>query len=102
MLLILAQNVYAKTDAEYDKMITNESDKVWKQLYRCNKAALNHKFDSDVNICLKAIDMVDKNRYVLKEGADESNQYINAGVLYEFSKKDYITVNQLEMIQKNI
>ena len=97
LLLILVQNGFAYTDTEYDKQIANEPDKVWKQIYRCNKATLNHKYNSSVNVCLKAIDMVNKNRYVLKEGLKEGILYLNSGVLYRYSKKDYIKTYEYYM-----
>ena len=82
VLLMLVQNGFAKTDAEYDKQIANEPDKVWKQIYRCNKATMNHSSTANVNICLKAIELINKNRYVLNEGAKESISYLNAGAMY--------------------
>ena len=98
LLLILVQNGFARTDAELDKMIANESDKVWKQIYRCEKASNpNNKYTADINICIKSIEMIDKNSYVLKEGAKKSIAYLNLGVLYEFSKKDYIKTYEYYM-----
>ena len=98
VLLMLAQNGFAKTDAEYDKLIEQESDKTWKQMYRCMKASgENSMYTASVNTCLKAISMVDKNRYVLKEGAAEHIQYTNAGILYQYSEKNYMKAYEYYM-----
>ena len=94
VLLMLTQNGFAKNDAEWDKMIANAPNNVWKQIYRCNKATLNHKHTADVNICLKAIDMQKA------QGVQEKDlhiDYLNVGVLYEFSKKDYIKTYEYYM-----
>ncbi len=83
VLLMLVQNGFSRTNAEWDKMVDNEPDKVWKQLYRCNKASnKSNKYTADVNICIKAIELTNKNRYVLKEGAKEYKSYTNAGIIY--------------------
>jgi len=91
LFLMLVQNGFSATDAEYNKLIINEPDKVWKQLYRCSKAANQHnRYTSDVKICLKAIDMTKKNPYVLKEGAKQNLNYLNTGIIYYFNNKDFI------------
>ena len=82
VLLILVQNGFATSDVEYDKLIANEKDITWKQIYRCSKAAGNHKYTADVNICIKSIELTNKNRYVLKEGAKEYKDYTNVGAMY--------------------
>ena len=62
LLLMLVQNGFAFTDATYDKMIADASDKVWKQIYRCYKASdIRNASHSDINICLKAIDLIKQN-----------------------------------------
>ena len=85
VLLMLAQNGFAKTDAEYDKLIANETDKVWKQLYRCAKEAINHSESGDVDACIKANKLVLNgkvyNIYV-------AGTYLNIGSLYYESKGD--------------
>ena len=87
LLLMLVQNGFAKSDAEYDKMIANEPDKVWKQIYRCNKESLNHEFDGDVNVCLKAIELLKNNGWKEK---DYQIMFLNSGILYVSSEKNYI------------
>ena len=88
LLLMLVQNGFAKTDTEFDKEIANETDKVWKQIRKCDKAAINHPNDADVDICLKVIPLK-------QERGDFSNSsfaitYSNIGVLYDNSEKNYI------------
>jgi hypothetical protein len=97
VLLILAQNGFAETDAEFDKKIENESDKVWKQIYQCNKESSNHQRTGDVNICLKAIKLINKNPYVFKEGMQKYGEYNNAGILYKYSDKNYLKAYEYYM-----
>lgn len=81
ILLMLVQNGFAKTDAEFDKKIAEQTTEVWKQIWRCNKASVNHKHTADVNICLKSIKMQKNN------GVPESDlkmDYVNVAVIYEF------------------
>jgi len=87
VLVMLSQNVFANTDAEYDKLIANESSKEWKQSYKCVKETLNHPDTGNVNECLKSIDLQKKNP---KSGLNIAITYLNTGVLYERSVKDYI------------
>ncbi len=61
VLLILVQNGFAKTDAEWDKLIASQSSENWKQAYKCDKEALNHKRTGNVNECLKSITLQEKN-----------------------------------------
>jgi len=82
ILLMLVQNGFALTDAEYDRRIANESDMTWKQTYKCQKAVINHASTADVNICLKAIKLTQENMYVIKQGALLSEVYLNTGVIY--------------------
>lgn len=42
VLLILVQNGFATSDAEYDSIIASKSTNLNKQIWRCNKAANNH------------------------------------------------------------
>jgi len=39
VLLMLAQNGFAYTDAEYDAKIAEQTTEVWKQIWRCNKVS---------------------------------------------------------------
>jgi len=101
LLLMLVQNGFAMNDAELDQMIANEPDKVWKQIYRCEKAAnLNNKYSADVGICLKAIDDINQNPDSVKaEGLSKvlAVEYVNTGILYSKSKKNYIKAYEYYM-----
>ncbi len=94
---MLVQNGFALSDAEWDKKIANEPDKVWKQMYRCEKEAVNNQKTGDVNICLKAIKLINKNFYVFKEGATKHIEYNSAGALYEFSDNNYLKAYEYYM-----
>jgi len=97
VLLMLAQNGFAQTDAEYDKQIANEPDKVWKQIYRCNKEGNNHRYDGNIDVCLKAQRLIERNPYVHKEGMRQSGENVNIGILYADSKKNYIKAYEYYM-----
>ena len=92
LFLMLVQNGFAETDAEYDKMITNDTLEINKQIYRCNKATLNHQYKSNPNICKKAAELEKKLYPNSKEIL--SNLYLNTGVLYSHSKQDYLKAYQ--------
>ena len=87
VLLMLVQNGFAMSDAEYDKRISEQKTEVWKQIWRCNKASNNHKYDGDVNICLKSLQMQKNNGEIEKNLAID---YLNIGTLYIRSKGDKI------------
>lgn len=83
VLLLLVQNGFAKefTNAEYDKEISKQTTEVWKQIWRCNKAKNNRNSPtSDVNICLKSIEM--QKAIGIKE-KDLAIDYLNTGVIYD-------------------
>ena len=84
VLLILAQNGFAKSDAEWDKLIANASSEYWKQSYKCDKA-MNHPKTSDVNECLKSIELQKKNP---NGQLSLSITYLNAGFIYDESGDD--------------
>jgi len=88
LLLILVQNGFAETDAEYDKIISEQTLEVDKQLWRCNKAALKHKYTSDPKVCIKALEL-EKKVY-----PDAKNViailHTSIGILYYHNKKDYV------------
>ena len=90
LLLMLVQNGFAKTDAEWDKEIANRSDKAWEQIYRCNKEAINHKYDGDVNVCLKAVEL-SKNK-----GDAYAIMLLNTGAMY-ISQGDKLKAYQYYM-----
>ena len=94
VLLILAQNGFAETDAEYDKLIANESSKEWKQSYRCVKVTLNHSSTGDVNECLKSISLQKKNP---NTGLNIAITYLNTGVLYNESVGDKLKAYEYYM-----
>ena len=94
VLLMLVQNGFAETDAEWDKLIANESSEYWKQSYKCDKAALNHKRTGDVNECLKSIELQKKKP---NGKLNISITYTNVGVLYELSEKNYLKAYEYYM-----
>ena len=100
LLLMLVQNGFAKTDAEQDKMIINESDITWKQTYRCNKATNNHGSTSSVTVCLKAIEIQKNTNF--KHDNMLANNYLNAGYLYEKSEHNYIKAYEYYMKAANV
>ena len=88
LLLLLVQNGFAETDAEYDKDIASATMEVNKQLLRCNKATLNYKYTSNSEVCIKELNiLLQKYPNAKKQIA---GAYLNAGVLYEHSEKNYI------------
>ncbi|RLD55912.1 MAG: hypothetical protein DRJ01_15995 [Bacteroidetes bacterium] len=85
VLLMLGQNVFATTDAEFDNRIKNAKTLQIKQMHRCHKAAMNHMSTANVNVCLKSIEIQRKN------GVPESDlgvYFANVGLLYDESKGD--------------
>ena len=80
LLLMLVQNGFARSDAEWDRLIANEPDMYWKQSYKCNKA-MHHPSTSDVNDCLKSIELIKKNP---NGGLSLSIVYLNTGVIYNY------------------
>jgi len=84
MLLMLAQNGFATTDAEYDKIIAKQTTEADKQVMRCNKAVYNHPYTSDPEICIKASKLFTNDKFNL------AISYLNAGGLYYQSEKNYI------------
>jgi len=95
VLLMLVQNGFAKSDAEYDKMInSNNYSEMSKQSIRCNKAALNHPHSSDVNICLKVVEMMKAKGYNDRACRIE---YLDIGLLYDLSKNDKLKAYEYYM-----
>lgn len=82
VLLMLVQNGFAMTDAEYDKKISEQTTEVWKQIWRCNKASDNrNKYKSDVSECLKVIPLKEQNRNAFSDNS-LSITYLNIGEIY--------------------
>ena len=79
ILLMLVQNGFAKSDAEWDKKISEQTSETWKQIYHCDKAANNNRSSANVNICFKAIDLMQSNP---KEGGSKSICLLNIGTIY--------------------
>lgn len=80
VLLMLVQNGFSRTDVEYDKIISDQTTEVWKQIWRCNKATMNHSSTANVNICLKAVKLEKKNNFKEEE---IKITYLNIGVMYD-------------------
>jgi hypothetical protein len=55
LVLMLVQNGFAYTDAEYDRAIANTTNKALKQVRICEKITLNHSYTGNVRVCVKAI-----------------------------------------------
>jgi len=91
LFLLLIQNGFAKSDTEWNKLIDNESDEYWKQSYKCDKEALNHKYSGNVNECLKSIVLQRKKP---NGRLNITITYLNTGVLYQYSTKNYIKAYQ--------
>jgi len=89
LLLMLVQNGFAETDAEYDKLIMNSTSNLHKQMYRCLRSAFNHPTTSNPDICIKVLDIAKKDNVKLSKD-DISETYLKSAVLYYSSKKDYI------------
>ena len=89
MLLILAQNGFANTDAKYKQWIKESNNQVEKQILKCENQSINHKKIGNAKPCLKAINLIEKlpNKHIApgilaKDYLGDS--YLNAGLLYYF------------------
>ena len=85
VLLILAQNIFAYTDAWFDLQISKETTELRKQLYRCAKEAMNHNNSGNAEVCVKANKLMEQNGGFSNE--DIAIGYLNTGILYEHSDK---------------
>ena len=94
LVLMLAQNGFATSDEELDKLIANTTDKRTKALYRCDKTT-NHIRNGDVNVCIKALKLVSKDYPHEKE--IRSLLMVKIGVLYYFSEKNYVKAYEYNM-----
>ena len=88
VLLMLAQNGFAMTNEEFDKKIRTATTALDRLVWTCNKfaASQNNRY-GDINACLTAIEVGKKNGYT------ENNLkgiFLNTGIIYEFTKKNYI------------
>ena len=81
VLLMLAQNGFARSDAEYDKLIAYQSSNVKKQGIRCEKESGNHVRTGNIQECIKAVRMI-------KQSSDKSDKKFlaselgNLGLMY--------------------
>jgi len=89
LLLMLVQNGFAMSDAEFDKRITNATDKIWKQMLRCYKAVENHEMTSEPKVCIETISLIENNKNHSLY-SEKSDLLLKAGLLYYQSKKNYI------------
>ena len=92
LLLMLAQNGFARTDAEYDVKIKEQKIEVNKQIWRCNKAALNHKYNSNPEVCIKAYNELEKEYPNEKDTI--AVMALSSGLLFNYSKKNYMMAYQ--------
>jgi len=107
IFLLLSQSLIAMTDEEYDIKISEQTTEVWKQIWRCNKASRNHKHTADVDICLKAVELLKNDNW---EEKDYRILYLNIGATYNYQDdklnayKYYIKAAKLGEIdaQKNL
>jgi len=86
VLLMLVQNGFARTDAEYDRIIASNTTNLNKQIWRCNKAANNHNSTANPNICVKAISLMKKNGTFDKK--EFGIPYLNLGLIYDETGDD--------------
>jgi len=87
MLLILAQNGFTKTDAEWDRLIAKATMEVNILIQKCNKEAINHPNYGNPEICVKAFNKTEQD-YPKMQLENATFSY-SAGLLYYKSKKDY-------------
>ena len=78
VLIILTQNLSARS--KLDAMIANETDITKKQTYMCNKEQ-EHPRSANVNICLKAKYLIQKN-YPYEKNALYAT-ILNIGLIYD-------------------
>jgi len=81
VFLMLISNVFAETDKYYDANIAKQTDAVWKQILRCDKAVMNHSSTVDVNDCLKVIPLKQNSSEKFNDKSF-SIIYLNIGVIY--------------------
>ena len=82
VLLMLVQNGFAETDAEWDRTIANESDPIYKQTYRCAKSATNHPKTANIDICLKVMKAEEQTSKYSHYRGDLPYVYVNVAILY--------------------
>ena len=95
LLLILVQNGFAKTDAEFDKEISNATVEVNRLILLCNKEARNHQYNGHPEVCIKAFDILQKE--YPNEKVNIRTMANSAGFLYHNSKKNYIKAYEYYM-----
>ena len=61
--LIFTQSILSKTDKEYDILILKEQTLLNKQVWKCNKAVMNHGYNSKPEVCLKVIQLAKKSGF---------------------------------------
>ena len=96
LLLMLVQNGFARTDAEFDALINKQPTEVWKYTVRCSKEAMNHPNTGNLNYCLKAIALNEQFPYQLKK-QNIINNFQNAGLLYYSSERNYVKAYEYTM-----
>ena len=90
LLLMLIENSFAETDAEYDKAIINATSSLNKQMYHCLKSTFNHPNTSNPDVCMKVLDIAKEDNVKLSKD-DISEIYLKSALLYYSSKQDYIS-----------
>jgi TPR repeat protein len=94
-LLMLAQNGFAETDAEWDKMIDNATMQINKLIFSCNKEVENYQLTGNPEVCVKAFNALQKEYPNEKDNTKSVAN--NAGALYIDSKKNYIKAYEYYM-----
>jgi len=95
VLLMLVQNGFAMSNAEFDAKIAEQTKEIDKQIWRCNKEQFNNKYYGDPRVCIKALKMVKKDYPDAKSTIHILS--VAVGILYEDSKKDYVKAYEYYM-----
>ena len=90
VLLILAQNGFAETDAEFDKLIAKASDNIWKQYYKCRQGVENHEYTSKPEVCQKVIPLIKNSHKTHALHNYKDDILLKIGNLYYQSTKNYL------------
>lgn len=90
VLLMLVQNGFAASDAEYDELINKyKKHLTLVHVLKCEKEATNHRTDGKVNECLNAIKSIENGKSLEPFSKNKqkylAESYLNAGVLYHYS-----------------
>ena len=94
LLLMLVQNGFATTDAEYDRLASASNTELGKYHYTCMKDAMNHSYTGDVNNCLKAIELFEQYKDYPSIYSQLPLTLLNASFLYDVSERNYVKAHE--------